>query len=132
MRKQNFGFTLIELAIAVLIIAVLAAIAVPRFANLASKASRSAVLTAIGTAQTSIAVYRAENRGFPTTDELAAQMQLRLASAEGVSIGVSIEIDSTNYIINTYTDSACTAATSDSTDKVKCAQGTTPEPPSED
>lgn len=136
---KQAGFTLIELAIAVLIIAILAAIAVPKFVLLSDQAKLSAVKDAIGTAQTSLAVYRAENDDFPTLAQLANQIELRTTATQayysGVDAdqpsGISITIDKTNYIIRTFTDSNCsqTFSTGDAasaTGTIRCVRGTYP------
>jgi type IV pilus assembly protein PilA len=57
------GFTLIELLVVVLIIGILSAIAIPAFLSQTSKASDSAGKTQVGTLQTTIQTYAAENNG---------------------------------------------------------------------
>lgn len=61
--KSQSGFTLIELLIAILIIGILAAIAIPAFLSQTSKANDSAAKTQIGTLQTTIKAYAIENSG---------------------------------------------------------------------
>jgi type IV pilus assembly protein PilA len=57
------GFTLIELLVVVLIIGILSAIAIPAFLSQTSKASDSAGKTQVGTLQTTMETYAAENNG---------------------------------------------------------------------
>ncbi len=57
------GFTLIELLVVILIIGILSAIAIPAFLSQTTKASDSAAKTQVGTLQTTIETYAAENNG---------------------------------------------------------------------
>jgi prepilin-type N-terminal cleavage/methylation domain-containing protein len=68
MKKMSAskGFTLIELMIVVAIIGILAAIAIPRFADLIRKSKEGATKGSIGSIRTAISVYYGENEGaFP-------------------------------------------------------------------
>ncbi len=57
------GFTLIELLVVILIIGILAAIAIPAFLSQTSKANDAAAKTQVGTLQTTMETYAAENNG---------------------------------------------------------------------
>jgi type IV pilus assembly protein PilA len=57
------GFTLIELLVVILIIGILAAIAIPAFLSQTSKANDSAAKTQVGTLQTTMQAWAAENSG---------------------------------------------------------------------
>jgi type IV pilus assembly protein PilA len=57
------GFSLIELLIAILIIGILAAIALPAFLNQTKKADGSATKTQVGTLQTTMQAYANEHGG---------------------------------------------------------------------
>jgi type IV pilus assembly protein PilA len=61
--SDESGFTLIELLVVVLIIGILSAIAIPAFLSQTSKASDSAGKTQVGTLQTTMEAYAAENNG---------------------------------------------------------------------
>ena len=65
------GFTLIELLVVILIIGILAAIAIPAFLSQTSKANDSAAKTQVGTLQTTMETYAAENSGSYTGATLA-------------------------------------------------------------
>lgn len=65
--KLSFkGFTLIELMLVVAIISLLAAISLPKFANMVIKAKEAAVRGKMGTLRSAISIYYADNEGrFP-------------------------------------------------------------------
>ncbi len=62
------GFTLIELMIVVAIVGVLAAIALPKFANLVVKSKEAAVKGTLGSLRSAISLYYSNNEGvFPAS-----------------------------------------------------------------
>ena len=72
LKKSVKGFTLIELMIVVAIIGILAAIAIPKFADLVTKSKESAVKGSLGSVRSAISIYYSDTEGvFPATGSLA-------------------------------------------------------------
>ncbi|MFA6433687.1 MAG: prepilin-type N-terminal cleavage/methylation domain-containing protein [Elusimicrobiales bacterium] len=69
MKMNKKGFTLIELMIVVAIIGILAAIAIPKFADLINKSKEGATKGALSSVRSAIQVYYGDNEGiFPAGD----------------------------------------------------------------
>jgi type IV pilus assembly protein PilA len=69
--RSNKGFTLIELMIVVAIIGILAAIAIPKFADLISKSKEGATKGGLSAVRSSLQVYYGDNEGIFPLDGLA-------------------------------------------------------------
>ena len=65
------GFTLIELMIVVAIIGILAAIAIPKFADLIRKSQEGATKGSLATVRSALKIYYADNEGVFPGDDLA-------------------------------------------------------------
>ncbi|MBL0058221.1 MAG: prepilin-type N-terminal cleavage/methylation domain-containing protein [Elusimicrobia bacterium] len=67
-RVAKEGFTLIELMIVVAIIGILAAIAIPKFADLITKSKESAAKGSLGSLRSAVSIYYSDNEGiFPAS-----------------------------------------------------------------
>jgi prepilin-type N-terminal cleavage/methylation domain-containing protein len=64
--KSRIGFTLVELIVVVLIIAALAAIAIPRISSSSTKAKSSACDTNVDVINTQIELYKANTGSWPS------------------------------------------------------------------
>ena len=99
------GFTLIELLIVVVIIAILAAIAIPKFSNNKEKEYMAAMKTDLRNLVTAQEAYFADNTTY--TDDKAL---LNYTESSGVTVTVTVE-DSVGYSGKTvHTDTAETCA----------------------
>ena len=70
MKNNKKGFTLIELMIVVAIIGILAAIAIPKFADLINKSKEGATKGALSSVRGALQVYYGDNEGVFPTDTL--------------------------------------------------------------
>ena len=69
MRRQKRAFTLIEMLVVVLILAILAALIVPRVVNRTSDAKRAKAASDIATLSSLLQQYRVDTDQFPTTEQ---------------------------------------------------------------
>ena len=67
MVRKNRGFTLIELMIVVAIIGILAAIVIPKFADLIVKAKEGATKGNLGALRSAVSISYGENEIYPVT-----------------------------------------------------------------
>jgi len=63
MKKNLKGFTLIELMIVVAIIGILAAVAIPKFADLVTKSKEAGVKGTIGSLRSALSIYYGDTEG---------------------------------------------------------------------
>ena len=70
--KITKGFTLIELMIVVAIIGILAAIAIPQFANLVAKSQEGRSKANLGTIRSALSIYYGDSEGWYPTDTLTS------------------------------------------------------------
>ena len=71
MKNNKKGFTLIELMIVVAIIGILAAIAIPKFADLINKSKEGATKGALSSVRSALQVYYGDNEGWFPADDLS-------------------------------------------------------------
>ncbi len=118
MSKQK-GFTLIELVMVLSLLAILAAIAVPRFIDLSGDALDASKRGMSGAVKSAHAVAIADLKTFPDVTGLTGYVDGEGVTA--VATGVQVVIDGNGpYVVPTYTDSGCSTATGAVGDTVRC------------
>ena len=80
MSRQK-GFTLIELVMIIVILGILAAVAIPKYYNLASDANDAAEKGVVGGVRAGIATYFAQNKAYPATLDAASNGACTTANA---------------------------------------------------
>jgi general secretion pathway protein G len=68
-RHSRRGFTLIELLLVMVILAILAAIVVPKFTNRSEDAKKARAQTDISNMETALDAYEVDNGRYPSSDE---------------------------------------------------------------
>ena len=73
--RRREGFTLVEMLLVLVILAVLAAVVVPRFAGRSKQARVAAAETGISTLETALDVFEMDNGYFPKSGDLEALVE---------------------------------------------------------
>ncbi|MDQ3952293.1 MAG: prepilin-type N-terminal cleavage/methylation domain-containing protein [Actinomycetota bacterium] len=103
MRVRDGGFTLIELLVVIIVIAILAAIAVPMFLAQREKAYAAQVQSALKNAATAVEAYATDNNGdysgLDTAPNLAATMAANGFRVPAWAPSFDVVASSTSYCI---------------------------------
>ncbi|MBS1714236.1 MAG: type II secretion system major pseudopilin GspG [Armatimonadetes bacterium] len=83
MKRRKKAFTLIELLVVILILAILAALIVPRVVNKTSDAKRSKAASDISSLHTALNNFRLDCDRFPTSEEGLAALRSQPADVPG-------------------------------------------------
>jgi MSHA pilin protein MshA len=106
--KKQAGFTLIELVAVLVILALLGAMAVPRFATIQGDALRAAQDGSSNAVKSAHSIAIANLRRSPDVTELTGYVggETPVAAVAG---GVQVSINGNNYTVPTFQDATCTA-----------------------
>ena len=96
MKRQRKGFTLVELAIVIAILGILAVVAIPKYLGMVEDARSAAAKSQLGTVRSAIAIYYAKNKGvMPTTlsgalfaDGTMPTVDIGISNSNAVATGV--------------------------------------------
>ncbi len=121
--KKHGGFTLIELVAVLVILALLGAMAVPRFTDMSQSALSAAQNGSIAAVRTGHAMAIAQLRALPQLNQLINFVGGQDVSMNAAGTGIDVKINNQTYTIGTYTDTTCKNATSAATDPVGCVGG---------
>lgn len=88
MSKRVSGFTIVELLIVIVIIAILAAITIAAFNGIQQRAKFSKLQSDLGSIRKSLQLYQADNGSYPVTGTLAAP-NWRYSCSTGIASFIS-------------------------------------------
>jgi len=77
--SQRRGFTLVELAIVVLVIGILAAVAAPKMVSTASTARSNGTKQSLAVIRDALEMYKSQNGSYPTAANIATALQPMLS-----------------------------------------------------
>jgi type IV pilus assembly protein PilA len=116
-RKNEHGFTLVELLVVIIVIGILAAVSLPNFLNQSAKAKQTEAKQIISTINRSQTTYRTENDRFATSFNLLST---------GILVGdLSFTTVSYTYVLTASQDTTSITATPGSDSSLKSYLGTT-------
>jgi prepilin-type N-terminal cleavage/methylation domain-containing protein len=128
--RTNSGFTLIELAIVIVIVGILAAVAIPRFTDMTTQARKAQRQSIAATLKSTYAIYLASNNGSqPTWTQLQGYLQDAPTGANGLKFGggqVYMDYDGNNSpaagegVAILYSDEICTTQVTNATTAIRC------------
>lgn len=87
-RKRNrLGFTLVELLVVIVVLAVLAAIVLPKFMNSSVRSKESALKSDLKLMRNALTLFQADTGKFPSTlDDLAQTDKTKVKTADGNAV----------------------------------------------
>lgn len=118
--KKQAGFTLIELVAVLVILALLGAMAVPRFTDVTQDAETAAKNGSVAGVRSGHAMAIAKLKTLPELGELIDYVGGPNVAVAADNSGIQVTINNVAHVVKTYTDTTCGTATANATDKVGC------------
>lgn len=118
--KKQAGFTLIELVAVLVILALLGAMAVPRFTDVTQDAETAAKNGSVAGVRSGHAMAIAKLKTLPELGQLIDYVGGPNVAVAADNSGIEVTINSVAHVVKTYTDTTCTIPTAVATDKVGC------------
>lgn len=101
-KNKSSGFTIVELLIVIVVIAILAAITIVAFNGVTARANTSSAQSAASTVAKKIEAYHAENSEYPTEAQLTdSSSSGKSWNVTGVTFGLSSEQPSSPNTVST-------------------------------
>jgi type II secretion system protein G len=103
-RKNESGFTLVELMVVAIIVAILAAVAIPLMMGNKDRAMATEAQAGLGTIRTAMQVYKAEHGGYPSADSGKTMDQVTTLTVKNGDLDGKY-FKTTGYTLTTVTSS---------------------------
>ena len=118
MKDKFSGFTLVELVLVLVIIALLSAVAVPKYIEVNGERTGYEKRELATKVKNALVIARADIKHAPSVQDLVAYVQSNYVSA--ADTGIVFKKSGVVYTVPTYSDSGCTSLTKMANEKVEC------------